>query len=156
MRDVVQGWWRERAFRTSVTVRDDMRQEPFLPLPAQLAALDETLAWCGEAAEAAGSPIDVELTIQDGTLHTWIGLQGLNTRVACDDFARLLSRTLPHTDCLVDDGHVLLRLHGRLDTESLTPLAVAGIDAYLSGAGAPSPLANAREQEPVAEYRETL
>lgn len=151
VRDVVQGWWREQAFRTSVTVRDDMRQELFLPLPAQLAALDETLAWCGEAAEAAGSPIDVELTIQDGTLHTWIGLQGLNTRVACDDFARLLSRTLPHTDCLVDDGHVLLRLHGRLDTESLTPLAVAGIDAYLSGAGAPSPLANAREQEPVAE-----
>ncbi|MDG9722384.1 putative dsRNA-binding protein [Streptomyces sp. DH41] len=154
VREVVQDWWRDQASRTGVTVRDDMRQEPFLPLPAQLAALDETLTWCGEVAEATGSPVEVELTVQDGTLHTWIGLDGLDTRAACDDFARLLSRTLPRTDCLVDDDHVMLRLHGRPDTESLTPLATAGIDAYLSAAGAPSSPANVPEDEPAAIQEE--
>ncbi|MFD8270960.1 putative dsRNA-binding protein [Streptomyces flaveolus] len=56
VRDVVQDRWRDQAPRTGVTVRDDMRQEPFLPLPTQLAALDETVSWCGEAAEATGHP----------------------------------------------------------------------------------------------------
>ncbi|WP_415941452.1 putative dsRNA-binding protein [Streptomyces sp. 067-1] len=156
VRDVVQDWWRDQASRTGVTVRDDMRQEPFLPIPAQLAALDEALTWCGEAAEAAGSPVEVELTVQGGTLHAWIGLHGLDTRATCDDFARLLSRTLPRTDCLVDDDHVLLRLHGRPDTESLTPLAVAGIDAYLSVDGAPPALVNLPRDEAAATQEEVL
>ncbi|MFD0211413.1 putative dsRNA-binding protein [Streptomyces hirsutus] len=131
-RDIVQDWWRAQAPRTGVTVRDDMRQEVFLPLPSQLAALHETLTWCGEAAEAAGTPVDVELTVQDGTLHAWIGLHEVDVRAACDDLARLLSRTLPCTDCLVSDDHVLLRLHSRPETQTPPPLAAAGLDAYLS------------------------
>ncbi|WP_258382421.1 hypothetical protein [Streptomyces sp. NTH33] len=133
VRDIVQNWWRDQAARTGVTVHDDTRQEFFLPHPAQLAVLDETLTWCGEAVEAAGSSVDVELTVQDGTLHAWIGLHEVDVRAACDDFARLLSRTLPCTDCIVDDDHVLLRLHSRPDRESSSPLAAAGIDAYLAG-----------------------
>ncbi|MEW1869229.1 double-stranded RNA binding motif domain-containing protein [Streptomyces caelestis] len=131
-RDIVQDWWRDQASRTGVTVRDDMRQDVALSLPSQLSALHETLTWCGEAAEAAGTPIDVELTVQDGTLHAWIGLHEVDVRAACDDFARLLSRTLPCTDCLVDDDHVLLRLHGLPGTPTASPLEVAGLDAYLS------------------------
>ncbi|MBV1948759.1 hypothetical protein [Streptomyces sp. BV129] len=50
-----------------------------------------------------------------------------------DDFDRLLSRTLPYTDGLVGDDHVLLRLHGDLETDPLHPLAAAGMDAYVSG-----------------------
>lgn len=46
-----------------------MRQEVFRPLPVHLGALDETLTWCGEAAEAADTRVDIELTVQDGTLH---------------------------------------------------------------------------------------
>ncbi|MFE7784240.1 putative dsRNA-binding protein [Streptomyces nigrescens] len=133
VRDVVQDWWRDQAPATSVTVRDDMRQEKFLPFPIHLGALDETLTWCGEAAEAADSRIDVELTVQDGTLHVWLGLDNVDLRAACDDFARLLSHTLPYTDCLVGDDHLLLRLHGGLETAPLHPLATAGIDAYVSG-----------------------
>ncbi|WP_433456571.1 hypothetical protein ACQPXS_47245 (plasmid) [Streptomyces sp. CA-142005] len=34
IRDVVQDWWREQASRTALTVRDDMRQEDFLPCPS--------------------------------------------------------------------------------------------------------------------------
>jgi len=132
-RDIVQDWWRDQASRTGVTVRDDMRQEVFLPLPSQLGALHETLTWCGEAAEAAGTPVDVELTVQDGTLHAWIGLHEIDVRATCDDLARLLSRTLPCTDCLVAEDHVLLRLHGEPDTAVLSPLAAAGMDAYLAG-----------------------
>ncbi|MFF4486920.1 putative dsRNA-binding protein [Streptomyces sp. NPDC001544] len=131
-RDVVQYWWRDQASRTGVTVRDDMRRGVSLSLPSQLGALRETLAWCGEAAEAAGTSVDVELTVQDGTLHAWIGLHEVDVRAACDDFARLLSRALPCTDCLVDDDHVLLRLHGRPETPEASPLAAAGLDAYLS------------------------
>jgi hypothetical protein len=74
VRDIVQDWWRDQAPTTGVTVRDDMRQDVFRPLPVHLGALDETLTWCGEAAEAAGTRIDVELTVQDGTLHVWLGL----------------------------------------------------------------------------------
>ncbi|MGA5438753.1 putative dsRNA-binding protein [Streptomyces griseoincarnatus] len=131
-RDIVQDWWRDQASRTGVTVRDDMRQDVALSLPSQLGALHETLTWCGEAAEATGTPIDVELTVQDGTLHAWIGLHEVDVRAACDDFARLLPRTLPCTDCLVDDDHVLLRLHGLPGKPTASPLAVAGLDAYLS------------------------
>lgn len=133
VRDVVQDWWRDQAPATGVTVRDDMRQEVFRPLPIHLGALDETLKWGGEAAEAADTRIDVELTVQDGTLHVWLGLDRVDVRAACDDFARLLSHTLPYTDCLVGDDHVLLRLHGDLETDALHPLAAAGMDAYASG-----------------------
>ncbi|MFI7406511.1 putative dsRNA-binding protein [Streptomyces sp. NPDC049541] len=132
VRDIVQDWWRDQAPATGVTVRDDMRQDVFRPLPVHLGALDETLTWCGEAAEAAGTRIDVELTVQDGTLHVWLGLDKVDVRAACDDFARLLSHTLPFTDCLVGDDHVLLRLHGDLETAPLHPLATAGMDAYVS------------------------
>ncbi|MGY0069248.1 hypothetical protein ACWZEH_21165 [Streptomyces sp. QTS137] len=131
-RDIVQDWWREQASRTGVTVRDDMRQKIFLPFPSQLAALHETLTWCGEAAEAAGTSVDVELTVQDGTLHAWIGLHEVDVRAACDALARLLSRSLPCTDCLVGDDHVLLRLHSRPGTQTPSPLVAAGLDAYLS------------------------
>ncbi len=55
-RDIVQNWWRDQASRTGVTIRDDMRQDIVLSLPSQLSALHETLTWCGEAAEAAGTP----------------------------------------------------------------------------------------------------
>ncbi|WP_329371592.1 putative dsRNA-binding protein [Streptomyces sp. NBC_01483] len=133
VRDVVQDWWRGQAPATGVMVRDDMRQEVFRPLPVHLGALAETLTWCGEAAEAAGTRIDVELTVQDGTLHVWIGLDKVDVRAACDAFGRLLSHTLPYTDCLVGDDHVLLRLHGELETAPLYPLATAGMDAYVSG-----------------------
>lgn len=136
VRDIVQDWWRDQAPHTSVTVRDDMRQEVFLPLPVHLGALHETLTWCGEAAEAAAARIDVELTIKDGTLHVWLGLDQVDVRAACDDFARLLSRTLPYTDCVVAEDHVLLRLHGDPDSECLSPVAAAGLDAYLSVAPA--------------------
>ncbi|MGW3131397.1 hypothetical protein [Streptomyces sp. NPDC001123] len=132
VRDIVQDWWRDQAPTTGVTVRDDMRQDVFRPLPVHLGALDETLTWCGEAAEAAGTRIDVELTVKDGTLHVWLGLDKVDIRAACDDFARLLSHTLPFTDCLVGDDHVLLRLHGDLETAPLHPLATAGMDAYVS------------------------
>ncbi|MEW2256219.1 hypothetical protein [Streptomyces sp. NPDC047869] len=131
VRDVVQYWWRDQASRAGVTLRDDIRREVALPLPSQLGTLHETLAWCGEAVEAAGTSVDVELTVQDGTLHTWIGLHEVDVRAACDDFARLLSRTRPCTDCLVDDDHVLLRLHSRPETAEASPLAAAGLDAYL-------------------------
>lgn len=133
VRDIVQDWWRDQAPATGVTVRDDMRQETFCPIPIHLGALDETLTWCGEAAEATGTRIDIELTIQDGTLHVWLGLDKIDVRAACDDFARLLSHTLPHTDCLADNDHVLLRLHGELETGPLDPLTAAGINAYVSG-----------------------
>ncbi|WP_314220330.1 putative dsRNA-binding protein [Streptomyces zaehneri] len=133
VRDVVQDWWRDQAPATGVTVRDDMRHEVFRPLPIHLGALDETLKWVGEAAAAADTRIDVELTVQDGTLHVWLGLDRVDVRAACDDFARLLSHTLPYTDCLVGDDHVLLRLHGDLETDPLHPLAAAGMDAYASG-----------------------
>ncbi|WP_392963881.1 hypothetical protein [Streptomyces sp. LN245] len=135
VRDIVQNWWRDQAPDTGVTVRDDMRRDTFEPLRVQLGALHETLKWCGEAADAAGTPVDVELTVQDGTLHVWIGLHSIDVRAACDDFAQLLSRTLPYTDCLVDDDHVLLRLHGRPDPSTLSPLAAAGVDAYLGEDG---------------------
>lgn len=105
---------------TGVTVRDDMRQEVFRPLPIHLGALDETLKWGGEAVEATDARIDVELTVQDGTLHLWLGLDRVDVRAACDDFARLL-HTLPYTDCQVGDDHVLLRLHGDLETDPLFP-----------------------------------
>ncbi|MET9305275.1 putative dsRNA-binding protein [Streptomyces cellulosae] len=131
-RDIVQDWWRDQASRTGVTIRDDMRQDIVLSLPSQLSALHETLTWCGEAAEATGTPIDVELTVHDGTLHALIWLHEVDVRAACEDFARLLSRTLPCTDCLVDDDHVLLRLHGLPGKPTASPLAVAGLDAYLS------------------------
>ncbi|WP_406838513.1 hypothetical protein ACICHK_24145 [Streptomyces sp. AHU1] len=131
VRDIVQDWWRDQAPDTGVTVRDLMRRESFEPLRVQLGALHETLKWCGEAADAAGTSVDVELTVQDGTLHVWIGLHSVDVRAACDDFAQLLSRTLPYTDCLVDDDHVLLRLHGHPDPSTLSPLAAAGVDAYL-------------------------
>ncbi|MGW3823129.1 putative dsRNA-binding protein [Streptomyces sp. NPDC005071] len=146
VRDVVQDWWRDQAPATGVTVRDDMRQEVFRPLPVHLGALDETLTWCGEAAEAAGTRIDVELTVQDGTLHVWLGLDKVDVRAACDVFGRLLSHTLPYTDCLVGDDHVLLRLHGDLETAPLYPLATAGMDAYVSG-----PLDRRRPTEEVAD-----
>ncbi|MCX4765993.1 hypothetical protein OG562_34465 [Streptomyces sp. NBC_01275] len=129
----MQDWWRDQAPATGVTVRDDMRQEVFRPLPIHLGALDETLKWGGEAAEAADTRIDVELTVQHGTLHVWLGLGRVDVRAACDDFARLPSHTLPYTDCLVGDDHVLLRLHGDLETDPLHPLAAAGMDAYASG-----------------------
>ncbi|WP_406500879.1 hypothetical protein OG936_39465 (plasmid) [Streptomyces sp. NBC_00846] len=133
VRDIVQEWWRDQAPATGVTVRDNMRQEVFRPLPVHLGALDETLTWCGEAAEAAGTRIDVELTVQDGTLHVWLGLDKVDLRAACDVSARLLSHTLPYTDCLVGDDHVLLRLHGEFETAPLHPLATASMDAYVSG-----------------------
>ncbi|MGW1909675.1 putative dsRNA-binding protein [Streptomyces sp. NPDC002076] len=132
VRDIVQDWWCDQAICTGVSVRDDMRREEFEPLPTQLAALEETLRWCGEAAGAAGTPVDVELSVQDGTLHVWIGLDGVDVRAACDDFAQLLSRTLPYTDCLVDDDHVLVRLRSRPEREALSALAAAGLDAYLA------------------------
>ncbi|MGW2821665.1 putative dsRNA-binding protein [Streptomyces sp. NPDC001443] len=131
VRDIVQDWWRDQAPDTGVTVSDLMRRESFEPLRVQLGALHETLRWCGEVADAAGTPVDVELTVQDGTLHVWIGLHSVDVRAACDDFAQLLSRTLPYTDCLVDDDHVLLRLHSGPDPSTLSPLAAAGVDAYL-------------------------
>ncbi|GHE99481.1 hypothetical protein [Streptomyces fumanus] len=56
-----------------------------------------------------------------------------DVQAACDVFARLLSHTLPYTDCMVGDDHVLLRLHGDLETASLYPLATAGMNAYVSG-----------------------
>lgn len=133
VRDIVQNWWRDQAPAIGVTVRDDMRQEVFLPLPVHLGVLGETLTWCGEAAEAADTRIDVELTVQDGTLHVWLGIDRVDVRAVCDDFARLLSRILPYTDCLVGDDHVLLRLHGDPETAPLCPLAAAGLDAYVSG-----------------------
>ncbi|MER5401417.1 hypothetical protein [Streptomyces sp. NPDC002599] len=139
VRDIVQDWWRDQAPDTGVTVRDDMRRDAFEPLHAHLGALHETLKWCGEAADAAGTPVDVELTVQDGTLHVWIGLHSVDVRAACDDFAQLLSRTLPYTDCLVDEDHVLLRLHSRPDPSTLTPLAAAGMDAYLGENGVRRP-----------------
>ncbi|MGW1063174.1 putative dsRNA-binding protein [Streptomyces aureus] len=139
VRDIVQDWWRDQAPDTGVTVRDDMRRDAFEPLRVQLGALHETLKWCGEAADAAGTPVDVELTVQDGTLHVWIGLHSIDVRAACGDFAQLLSRTLPYTDCLVDDDHVLLRLHGRPDPSSLSSLAAAGMDAYLGENGVRRP-----------------
>ena len=131
-RDILQDWWRDQASRTGVTVRDDMRQEVALSLPSQLGVLRETLTWCGEAAEATGTPIDVELTVQDGTLHAWIGLHGVDVRTACEDFARLLFRSMPRTDCLVDDDHVLLRLHGLPEMPAASPLVAVGLEAYLS------------------------
>ncbi|MER5584923.1 hypothetical protein ABT090_25270 [Streptomyces asoensis] len=131
VRDIVRDWWRDQVPDTGVTVRDLMRREAFEPLRVQLGALHEALKWCGEAADATGTPVEVELTVQDGTLHVWIGLHNVDVRAACDDFAQLLSRTLPYTDCLVDDDHVLLRLHGRPDSRGLSALAAAGLDAYL-------------------------
>ncbi|MFI5900082.1 putative dsRNA-binding protein [Streptomyces cyaneofuscatus] len=132
VRDIVQDWWRDQAPTTGITIRDDMAQEAFCPLPVHLGALDETLTWCGEAAEAAGTRIDVDLTIQDGTLHVLLSLNQVDVQAACDDFGRLLSHTLPYTDCLVGDDHVLLRLHGWTETASLHPLGKAGIDAYVA------------------------
>ncbi|WP_369265890.1 putative dsRNA-binding protein [Streptomyces harbinensis] len=133
VRDIVQGWWRDQAPATGITVRDDMGQDAFWPLPVHLGALDETLTWCGEAAEAADTRIDVELTIRDGTLHVLLSLHKVDVQAACNDFARLLSHTLPYTDCLVGEDHVLLRLHGELSTVPLPPLATAGMDTYVSG-----------------------
>ncbi|MGW9029357.1 putative dsRNA-binding protein [Streptomyces sp. NPDC055722] len=154
VRDIVQDWWRDQAPRTGVTVRDDMRQEIFLPLPVHLGALNETLTWCGEVAEAAGTQIDAELTIQDGTLHVWIGLPNVDVPAACDDFGRLLSRTLPYTDCLVAEDHVLLRLHGAPDTAPLSPLAAAGLDAYVSATGYRQRPAEEVPEASMAERRE--
>ncbi|GAA5014584.1 putative dsRNA-binding protein [Kitasatospora paranensis] len=143
VRDVVQAWWHDQAQATGVTIRDDMRQEVFHPLLVHLGALHETLTWCGEAAEAADTRIDVELSVQDGTLHVWLGLNKVDVRAACDDFARVLSHTLPYTDCLVGDDHVLLRLHGDHETAHHHPLATAGMDAYISG-----PVGRQRPTEP--------
>ncbi|MCQ8836527.1 putative dsRNA-binding protein [Streptomyces malaysiensis] len=148
VRDIVQEWWREQAPTTGVTVRDDMRQEVFQPLPAHLGALDETLTWCGEAAEAANTRIDVELTVQNSTLHVWLGLDKVDVQATCDDFARLLSHALPHTDCLVGDDHVLLRLHGGLETAPPHPLATAGMDAYISGPLPRQPLTEEAVDQP--------
>ncbi|WP_406425629.1 hypothetical protein [Streptomyces sp. NBC_01589] len=69
----------------------------------------------------------------------------MDVQAACEVFARLLSHTLPYTDCLVGDDHVLLRLHGELETVPLYPLATAGMDAYVSG-----PLDQRRPTEDVA------
>ncbi|MFI7409719.1 hypothetical protein ACIBU0_13750 [Streptomyces sp. NPDC049627] len=128
----MQDWWRDQAPATGVTARDDMRQDVFRPLPVHLGALGETLTWCGEAAEAVGTRIDVELTVQDGTLHVWLALDKVDVWAACADFARLLSHTLPFTDCLGGDDHALLRLHGDLETAAPHPRATAGMDAYVS------------------------
>ncbi|MFD8260490.1 hypothetical protein ACFV19_16490 [Streptomyces griseoluteus] len=84
---LAQGVAAGRAF--GVTVRDDMRQEIFRPLPIHLGALDETLKWGGEAAEAADTRIDVELTAQDGTLHVWLGLDQVDVRAVCDTSSRI-------------------------------------------------------------------
>ncbi|WP_199836699.1 hypothetical protein [Streptomyces sp. CB01373] len=120
---------RPPASRSATTcVRRSSARPPIHP-----GALDETLKWGGEAAEAADTRIDVELTVQDGTPHVWLGLDRVDVRAACDDFARLLSHTLPCTDCLVGGDHVLLCLHGDLETDPLHPLAAAGMDAYASG-----------------------
>ncbi|WP_438453102.1 hypothetical protein [Streptomyces asiaticus] len=154
VRDVVQDWWREQAPTTGVTVRDDMRQEVFRPLPAHLGALDETLTWCGEVAEAAGTRVDVELTVQNSTLHVWLGLDQVDVQAACDDFARLLSRTLPYTDCVVGDDHVLLRLHGNPQTAPLHPLATAGMDAYISGPLCRRPLTEEADDRPIGAQDE--
>ncbi|MEU9615164.1 putative dsRNA-binding protein [Streptomyces sp. NPDC048209] len=145
VRDIVQGWWRDQAPTTGITVRDDMGQQVFWPLPVHLGALDETLTWCGEAAEAAGTRIDVELTVQDGTLHVLLSLDQVDVQAACDVFARLMSHTLPYTDCVVGDDHVLLRLHGWTEMASLHPLGAAGMDAYVA-----RPLDQRRSPEDVA------
>jgi hypothetical protein len=131
VRDILQDWWRDQAPHTGVSVRDDMRQEAFFPLPVQLGALHETLKWCGEAAVAAGARVDVELDVRDGTLHVWIGLNNVDVRATCHDFGRLLSRVLPCTDCIAAEDHFLLRLHGRPDPQDFSPPAAAGLDAYL-------------------------
>nr|WP_234319226.1 putative dsRNA-binding protein [Streptomyces sp. NRRL S-325] len=136
VRNVVQDWWRDHAPETGISIHDDMRSEAFEPLRMQLGALHEALKWCGEAAGAAGTSVDLELTVQDGTLHVWIGLHNIDVRATCDDFAQLLSRTMPYTDCLVADDHVLLRLHSSSpNPRALSPLAEAGLDAYLGEAG---------------------
>ncbi|MFF3000151.1 hypothetical protein ACFVTC_37265 [Streptomyces sp. NPDC057950] len=133
VRDVDQDWWRDQAPDHRRHGPRDMRQEIFRPPPIYLGALDETLKWGGEAAEAADTRIDVELTVQDGTLHVWLGLDKADVRAACDDSARLLLHALSYTDCLVGDDQVRLRLHGDLETDPLHPLAAAGMDAYASG-----------------------
>ncbi|MFE6133780.1 hypothetical protein ACFQ6Q_36805 [Streptomyces sp. NPDC056437] len=70
----------------------------------------------GGAFRRAGRAWDVELTVQDGRLHVWLGLDTVVVRAACDDFARLLSHTLPYTDCLGGDDH---RSGRRRDVEKL-------------------------------------
>ncbi len=131
VRDILQDWWRDQAPRIGVSVQDDMRHQEPLLLLAQLGALHETLKWCGEAAEAAETRIEVELTVEDGTLHVWINLDNVDVRATCDDFGRLLSRVLPWTDCIVAEDHFLLRLHASPGSEGLPPLAVVGLAAYL-------------------------
>lgn len=79
-----------------------------------------------------GTPVDIELTIQDGTPHLWIGLHDVDVHATCDEWAQLLSRTPPYTDCPVGDDHVLLRQHSRPETQTLSSVAAAGLDAYLS------------------------
>lgn len=96
VRDIVQDWWRDQDPATGVTVRGDVRQEVFRSLPVHLGALGETLMWCGEAAEAVGARIDVEMTVQYGTLHVWLALDMVDVRAACDDFPRLLSHPSVH------------------------------------------------------------
>ncbi|MEU0947900.1 hypothetical protein ABZ379_35130 [Streptomyces canus] len=76
----MQDWWRDQAPATGVTIRDDMRQDVFRPLPVHRGALDKTLMWCDEAAKAVGTRIDVELTVQDGTMHVWLGLDKVDVR----------------------------------------------------------------------------
>ena len=142
----MQDWWRDQAPATGVTVRDDMRQEVFPSVPVHLGALDETLTWCGEAAEAADTRIDVELTVQDSTLHVWLGLDKVDVRAACDDFARLLSHTLPYTDCLVGDDQYCCACTAISRRLPSIPWPTAGMDAYLSG-----PLDRRRPSEEVAD-----
>ncbi|MFE5136920.1 hypothetical protein ACFRDV_04480 [Streptomyces fagopyri] len=129
----MQDRWRDQTPATGVTVRDDGCQEVFRPLSIDLGTADKTLKRRGETAEAADTRIDVEPAVQDGTPHVWLDLDRVTVRAVYDDFARPLPRTLPYTDCLVGDDHVLLRLHGDLEPDPLHLPAAAGMDAYASG-----------------------
>ncbi|WP_308344021.1 hypothetical protein [Streptomyces sp. MK37H] len=81
-------------------------------------------------------------------------LNKVDVQSACDDFARLLSRTLPYTDCVVGDDHVLLRLHDDPQTAPLHPLATAGMDAYISGPLRQRPLTEEAADQPLgAQHR---
>lgn len=83
MRDIVQDWWCGQVPDSGLTVRDAVRRDAFEPLREHLGTLHEMLKWCGEAAGAVTSPVDVEPGLQGDTLH------------------------------VLDDDHVLLRLpHG--------------------------------------------
>ncbi|MFD5891272.1 putative dsRNA-binding protein [Streptomyces sp. NPDC060334] len=131
VRETVGDWWMETANHVGISVRDELRAAPFAPTPMQLNALGEALRWCSGASAAAQTSVEVELTAQDGILHAWIGMPGVEVRSACDGFARLVSRTLPYVDCLTADDHMLVRLHPRPATQNATGLAAAGLHAYL-------------------------